>query len=249
VARGESAGTAPALAADRPNGPTGPTGRDGPGGPEAPREVLPELAGVHWRPLVDERELGRAGRRWTACTVAHTVPFVGAAAGLMALQPLSAPVALMALAHAWVIPELYARRGANVARPRGRGEAAAEALALGLLGDLLDHRARELFTRTGLVLERGRFGVWLVGEAGALLVRGGGRRVHCFCVKVSDAGLPSGDRVAHLLLALRADERGFATVANLAFAGARWRVRRRLDPGMRSALDAAVRTFGPAAPG
>jgi hypothetical protein len=35
------------------------------------------------------------------------------------------------------------------------------------------------------------------------------------------------------------DEAGFATVANLAFAGAPWRVRRRLPPTMRPALDAA----------
>ncbi len=205
--------------------------------PEPPRgEVLPELGAVRWRRLVDEVELGRAGRRWTACTVGHTVPFVGAAVGLMALQPLSAPVAVMALAHAWVIPELYARRGANVVRPRPRTDAAAEERALGLLGDLVDHRARELFTSTGLVLERGRLGIWLVGEAGALLVRRGGRRVHCYCVRVNEQNLPSADRVAHLLLALRADERGFATVANLAFAGAGWRVRRRLDPAMRPAL-------------
>ena len=78
------------------------------------------------------------------------------------------------------------------------------------------------------MLERGSLGVWLVGPAGALLVRPGGRRVHCYCVRVNDPDLPCGDRIAHLLLALRSDERGFATVANLAFSGARWRVRRRL---------------------
>ena len=48
---------------------------------------------------------------------------------------------------------------------------------------------------------------------------------------------PSADRIAHLLLALREDELGFATVANHAFAGARWRVRRRLPRAMRPALD------------
>jgi hypothetical protein len=53
--------------------------------------------------------------------------------------------------------------------------------------------------------------------------------------------LPSCDRIAHLLLALREDEQGFATVANHAFAGARWRVRRRLPKSQRPALDAAVR--------
>jgi hypothetical protein len=63
--------------------------------------------------------------------------------------------------------------------------------------------------------------------------------VHCFCVRVNDPSLPSGDRIAHLLLALRADEEGFATVANLAFAGARWRVRRRVARAVRPALDAA----------
>ncbi len=214
-----------------------------------PGSPLPELSGVHWRRLVDERELRRSGRVWTACTFGHTVPFISAAVGLMLLQPLSAPVAAMALAHAWVIPELYARRGANVVRPRPRADVAAETRALGLLGDLLDHRARDLYAETGLVLERGRLGVWLVGEAGALLVRPGARRVHCYCVKVAEPDLPSGDRVAHLLLALRADERGFATVANLAFAGARWRLRRRLDKPMLPALAAAVSTGGPVATG
>jgi hypothetical protein len=130
-----------------------------------------------------------------------------------------------------------------VVKPR-RGdpgaEAAAERTALGLLGDLLDHRARDLHARTGLVLERAALGVWLVGEAGALLVRPGGRRVHCYCVKVSEPGLPAGDRISHLLLALREDECGFATVANLAFAGAPWRLRRRLAAPGRDALTAAV---------
>ena len=46
----------------------------------------------------------------------------------------------------------------------------------------------------------------------------------------NDPSLPSADRTAHLLLALREDEIGFATVANLAFSGATWRVRRRLAP-------------------
>ena len=53
-------------------------------------------------------------------------------------------------------------------------------------------------------------------------------------------GLPTADRTSHLLLALRADEAGLATVANLAFSGTTWRVRRRLDPRQRPALAAAV---------
>jgi hypothetical protein len=204
-------------------------------------DVLPETAAVHWRPRADERRLREQGRLWTATTVAHTVPFMVAAGGLAALEPLSAPVGLACLAHAWIIPELYAKRGSNVVKPKARAGAEPERVALGLLGDLVGHEARELHARTGLVTERGTLGVWLVGESGAVLVRPGGRRVHCWCVHVEDKSLPSADRIAHLLLALRTDEQGFATVANLAFSGARRRVRRRLPPAMRPALDEAGR--------
>jgi hypothetical protein len=204
-------------------------------------EPLPELAAVHWRPRVDAERLRSSNALWTATTVAHVVPFVAAGAALFAVQPLAAPVTLASLAHAWVIPELYAQRGANVVRPKpGRASEEAEARSVGLLGDLVGHEARELHAHTGLVLERASLGVWLVGPAGALLVRPGGRRVLCYCVGVNDPELPSGDRIAHLLLALRSDEHGFATVANLAFSGARWRVRRRLHTAMRPALDAGV---------
>jgi hypothetical protein len=166
----------------------------------------------------------------------------------MLLEPLSFPVALIALVHAWGIPALYANRGANVVRPRPRAADAPERTALGLLGDLLGHEARDLHERSGLALERGRLGVWLVAEAGALLVRPGGRRVDCWCVQAKpvtsragqmDGDLPSADRTAHLLLALREDEEGFATVANLAFSGAVWRLRRRVPARMRPALAAA----------
>jgi hypothetical protein len=201
-------------------------------------EPLPELAAVHWRARVDPRRLRRTDVLWTTITVAHVVPFLAAGVALFLVQPLAVPVTLAAFAHAWVIPELYAQRGANVVRAkRSRAPADAEARSVGLLGDLVGHQARELHTRTGLVLERGRLGAWLVGPAGALLVRPGGRRVLCYCVGVNHPELPSGDRIAHLLLALRSDERGFATVANLAFSGARWRVRRRLAPAMRPALE------------
>jgi hypothetical protein len=204
-----------------------------------PYAALPELAAVPWRPRASARSLLRRGRLWTLTTVGHVVPFVAAGGVLLWLEPLSAPVAFASLAHAWIIPELYALRGSNVARrPRGARNARAEPLAQGLLGDLLGHDARELQRRTGLALERGRLGVWLLGEAGALLLTQGGRRVHCFCVHVEDASLPPSDRIAHLLLALRSDEEGFATVANHAFAGAPWRLRRRLPKEMRPALDA-----------
>jgi hypothetical protein len=190
---------------------------------------------------VDERDLRRRGALWTLTTAAHVVPFLVVAVVLVLLEPLAIAVSLIALVKAWLIPELYAQRGANVVRPKARKGEVAEARALGLLGDLVGHDARETMSRTGLVPERGALGTWLVGEAGALLVAPGGRRVFCWCVRAADPDLPSGDRIAHLLLALREDETGFATVANLAFSGAPWRVRRRLHPRQRSALRDAVR--------
>lgn len=201
--------------------------------------ALTELASVPWRPPTDRARLRRFGHLWTAWTVACIVPFAAAGVVLLWIQPLAAPVALASFAHAWIIPELHAFRGASVARRKGARHEHAEPVAQGFLGDLLTHEPRELHRRTGLALERGRLGAWLVGEAGAILCEPGARRVHCFCVRATDPGLPPSDRIAHLLLALRTDEVGFATVANHAFSGASWRVRRRLPPGMRPALDAA----------
>ena len=210
----------------------------------AVQQVLPEAEALPWRPRVDAAQLRRDGRIWTLSVVFHVVPFVGAAALLMALQPLAVPVALACLAHAWIIPELYAQRGTNVLRPRGRAEEQPEQRAIGLLGDLVGHEARAMHARTGLVLEAGGLGTWIVGEAGAVLVPRRGGRVYCYCIKVdaqhpAAGALPSGARIAHLLLALRSDEQGFATVANLSFAGARWRLRRRMRKEMLPALDAA----------
>jgi hypothetical protein len=202
---------------------------------------LPETAAVHWRAPMDARRLRKRGRLWTLTTAAHVVPFVAAGVILFLVQPLAVAVSLASFGHAWIIPMLYAARGANVLRPRTRTGLEAERTALGLLGDLVGHDARELHARTGLVVERGALGVWVVGEAGAVLLTGRGRRATCFCVRVADPDLPSADRIAHLLLALRADEVGFATVANMAFSGARRRVRRRLPATMRPALEAAAR--------
>jgi hypothetical protein len=193
---------------------------------------------------MDDRRLTLYARAWTATTLAHVVPFCITAVVLVLIEPLLWPMSALALAQAWIIPELYANRGAKVVRPRPRAGDDAERTALGLLGDLVGHEARDLHARTGLVLERGRLGTWLVGEAGALLVRRRRGPVHCFCVRVDHPDLPSADRISHLLLALRADEQGFATVANQAFAGARWRVRRRIPRAMRPALDAATRPAG-----
>jgi hypothetical protein len=210
---------------------------------------LNEAAALWWRERPTGRTLRRHGRLWTAWTAAIATPFFAAGGFLLWLEPLTFPVALASFAHGWLIPELYARRGAgsvvpigsrrSASRMRGASEQA-ERAALGLLGDLVGHEQRELLQRTGLVLERRRLGTWLVGEQGAMMVRPGGRRVDCWCVRIAEPGkLPAGDRVAHLLLALREDEAGFATVANLAFSGAAWRVRRRMRKRSRPALDAA----------
>ncbi|WP_354702003.1 hypothetical protein DSM112329_02349 [Paraconexibacter sp. AEG42_29] len=209
--------------------------------PSAAAGGLPELAGMPWRRRVDDARLRRAGRGWTVSTTAHVVPFLTAGTVLFLVEPLATPVSLACFAHAWIIPELYAQRGANVVRPKPtKAGAGPEARALGLLGDLVGHEARDLHGETGLIMERGRLGVWLLGPAGALLVRPGGRRTHCLCVRVNDPQLPSADRIAHLLLALRADEEGFATVANQSFSGATWRVRRRLAAVQRPALKVAA---------
>ena len=204
--------------------------------------ALPELAAVRWRSLVDEERLFRRERLWTATTAAHVFPFMVTAVLLGLLDPVLVPASLIALLCAWAIPDLYAARGAGVLRPhprRAAGDGAPERRALGLLADLVGHDARVVLLDTGYVVERGRLGTWVVGEAGAVLLRPGGRRVHCMCVRVPDAELPPADRAAHLLLALRADERGFATLANLAFAGALWRLLRRLPEPARRALTAA----------
>lgn len=214
----------------------------------APATQLPELAAVHWRERVSDASLRRRARHWHATTLAHVVPFTGTGLLLLALDLRLLPVALVAWAHAWLVPRAYVSRGVNVVRPRRwRASAQAEVTSIGLLGDLVGHEARDVHRRTGLVPERGRLGVWLVGPAGALLVRPGGRQVCCWCVRVPDPDLPAGDRTAHLLLALREDEEGFATVANCSFIGARWRVRRRLVASMRPALDHAATLARPRA--
>jgi hypothetical protein len=207
---------------------------------DRPPTALPELAAVPWRPRASAATLRRRGVWWTVVTTVHVVPFLIVAVVVLVMSPLLVPVALVALVHAWVIPELYAHRGANTVRPRKRdARDPAEPVAQGLLGDLLGHRERDIQRATGLALERGELGVWAVGEAGCLLVVPGGRRVHTFCVSTTDPELPPSDRIAHLVLALRADECGFATVANHAFSGAPWRLSRRMEETARPALRAA----------
>jgi hypothetical protein len=216
---------------------------------EATGGRLAEAAALWWREETSERTLRRDGRRWTAWTGWIVIAFTTPGIVLLLLSPLTLPVALGCFAHAWIVPWLQARRGARSVAPLGSersvsrlggGHPAADGVALGLLADLVTHTERELLARSGLVLERGDLGTWLVGERGALLVRPQGRRVDCWCVRVAEQdGLPGADRVAHLLLALREDEFGFAKVANLGFSGAAWRVRRGMPQRSRAALDAA----------
>jgi hypothetical protein len=214
-----------------------------------PGTRLAEVAALKWREGVTERTLRRDGRRWTAWTVSVVLAFTLPGALLLYVEPLAFPATALCFAHAWAIPRLQAGRGARSAPPLaaasadGRAASAAERVALGLLADLVGHAERDLLVRSGHALQRGELGVWVLGEQGALLVRPGGRRVDCWCVRIGEPeGLPPGDRVAHLLLALREDEAGFATVANMNFSGAVWRVRRRLGERTRIALDAACRS-------
>ncbi|HEX8052370.1 MAG TPA: hypothetical protein VF517_05210 [Thermoleophilaceae bacterium] len=210
--------------------------------PGAAGQPLPELASVPWRRRASAAGLRTRGRAWTWFTAVYVAQWFAVAAILLALEPLTAPVAAAGLAMAYIVPSLYAARGATTLRPKGARHASAEPVAQGLLGDLLGHDARDLHRHTGLAVERGRLGTWVIGEGGAALVTDGGRRVHCFCVRTTDPQLPPSDRIAHLLLALRTDEEGFATVANHAFAGAPWRLARHIDRRMRPALTAARRS-------
>ncbi|MGH2955036.1 MAG: hypothetical protein ACRDK9_13670 [Solirubrobacterales bacterium] len=217
----------------------------------SPRDGMAEAARLWWREGASELTLRRDGWWWTAWTAGVVCFFAAPGIALIWIEPLTFPAAAICFAHAFGVPWLQARRGARqvvaIGRERSsgrRGDAdrPAERVALGLLGDLVAHEQRELLAATGLMVEAGELGVWALGENGAFLVRAGGRRVDCWCVRISDdSELPGGDRVAHLLLALREDERGFATVANLGFSGAVWRVRRCLEERSRPALDAARR--------
>jgi hypothetical protein len=199
--------------------------------------VLAEAAATPWRRRASGRSLTREGRIWTLWSIGVLVTFGLPAALLIWIEPLAAPVSAIFLGHGIAVLHLQARRGARGVKPLDGAGSEADRRALGLLGDLLGHESRELLDETGLALERGRLGAWLVGQEGAILVRTRGHRVHCFCVRVGVGDdLPPGDRVAHLLLALREDEEGFATVANRNFSGASWRLCLELAKPVRSAL-------------
>src|SRR4051794_41281230 len=94
------------------------------------------------------------------------IPFIAAGIVLVALQPLAIPVAVASFAHAWLVPELHAFRGASVLRRKGERHDEAEPVAQGFLGDLLDHEPRKLQRETRLALERRSPGHWLLRAAG-----------------------------------------------------------------------------------
>ena len=199
--------------------------------------VLAEAAAMPWRRRTSDRTLVREGRIWTLWSAGILVTFGLPAALLIWIEPLAFPVSAIFLGHGIAVLHLQPRRGARGVKPMGAAADEPARRALGLLGDLVGHDARKLLAETGLALERRRLGTWLVGQEGAILVRAGGHRVHCFCVRVGEADdLPPADRVAHLLLALREDEEGFATVANRNFSGATWRLKLELPKRARPAL-------------
>lgn len=202
--------------------------------------VIAEAAAMPWRRRASERTLRREGRIWTLWSIGVVVSFGLPAALLIWIEPLAAPASAIFLGHGLAVLHVQARRGARGVKPIGEATNESDRTALGLVGDLVGHESRELLTETGLALERGRLGAWLVGQEGAVLVRPGGHRVHCFCVRVGEADdLPPADRVAHLLLALREDEEGFATVANRNFSGGAWRLWMQLPRRTRRALRSA----------
>ena len=206
----------------------------------ASNAVLAEAAAMPWRSRASERSLVREGRIWTLWSVGILVTFGLPAALLIWIEPLAAPVSMIFLGHGLAVLHLQARRGAQGLKPVGDARDGAERRALGLLGDLMGHEGRDLLAETGLALQPGRLGAWLVGQEGAILMRPGGHRAHCFCVRVGEAeDLPAADRVAHLMLALREDEQGFATVANRNFSGATWRLRWQLPGRARPGLSRA----------
>ena len=217
----------------------------------AATRTTPEASALWWREGASERTLRRDGRRWTAWSFWVVVALHAPGALLIWLEPLDVPGGDDLLRARDRDPVASGRaRGALGGADRKRAQRRARPAPptrppsgsrSGCSATCVGHEQRELVAATGCVVERGALGAWVLGEQGAILVRPGGRRVFCWCVRIGDAeGLPAADRVAHLLLALREDEADFATVANLGFSGATWRVRVRSDERQKQALDAAV---------
>ena len=153
-------------------------------------EPLPELAAVHWRPRVDAARLRPQGAAVDARPPSPTSCRSSRRASCCFLvQPLALPVSLAVLR-----PRLGHPRALRPARRQRRARASpaarrreAEALSVGLLGDLVGHEARALHAQTG---SSSSAGAWARGSSGppARCSCGLGRaaRACCYCVGVND---------------------------------------------------------------
>ena len=138
------------------------------------------------------------------------MPFVIAGVVIFMLEPWAAPVSLLAFAHAWAIPELYAHRGASVVRPKGPRNAHAEPVAQGLLGDLLAHEPRALQARTGLALERGALGS-VAGGRGGGAAGDAGRPARALLLRARDRPRPAARPTASRTCCWRSERTRWAS--------------------------------------
>ena len=200
--------------------------------------ALPETAAVHWRPRVDAAAPdARAGARWT---VDH--------------RRAHGPVHRHRRRCCSRSSRCRSRSTSPCSRTRGRSRSSTRSAARTCVrpkpraGGRARADARSGCSATSSATTRASCtrAPGLVPSAARSACGWWARPGPCSCARRAarvllvrpgpEPELPSADRVAHLLLALRADEEGFATVANLAFSGAPWRLRRRMLPRARPAL-------------
>ena len=145
-----------------------------------------------WRAPVDARALRARGRLWTLSTAAHSVPFVAtagrarrdrAAAGAGRRRSRSCTRGRSPSSTPTAAPR-------SCARPRRRDAARRAHRARAARRPRRPRGARAARPHRPGARSAGGSASWLVGEAGALLVRPGGRRVHCWCVRVDDPRCP-----------------------------------------------------------
>ncbi len=217
--------------------------------PQRARASCPSWQRSTWRPRATARSLARTGQLWTLSTVSQTVPFVhhrGPARRAQADHPSGErDPARPCLDHSRALRG----PGGECREPRSapaRAAPQAEQRAMLLLGDLIGHDARALYERTGLVSERGELGVWLRRAGGSAAGRHRGRPARLLPVRQGHRPRAARGRSRRSPAAglCAPTSPGFATLANLAFSGARWRMRRRLQAPAREALDHAVARRG-----
>ena len=88
-------------------------------GAELAGEGLVEARRLPWRERATEATLRRDGRRWTLWTAGILLTFGAPAVVVMALEPWLFPVALVLVAHAWLICRLQAGRAVTSIVPLG----------------------------------------------------------------------------------------------------------------------------------